>query len=367
MDKVLWCAMISTSKAPLVVLLLSGFVNVVLIIGIFVNTFRFRNVAGACPDYSLKIMVMEEERLGVSSYPKEASAFLSHVVIMLHESSTELSQVFKQLSYWKKYPPCLHNGYPTSWSKAHVTLTIYLDKVPSKKFAETIVNIYEDLPPSVRCCFSSMEIRQAGVGTPTILPIGALEQETHERLSGTERDFYTRFITNQMGLLDPSHVLLLTPDCIPIQANWLNLMDYQTRIPIERFWIKGSLFRGDEKIPHIPRDLIALNRVAIYNFSDESLGIFYSEVVRPFLAERLPKEDSLKPVEYDWPAYFFSDFQHYNWTRMMVSLFRLTDVIQDLTDCNIDLAKLQHDSPDTLIVKGVAPDMETDHIPSEYL
>jgi hypothetical protein len=244
-----------------------------------------------------------------------------------------------------------------------VKLVVYFDRLPSSAVAQAVVDLYDDLPRAVKSCFAAFEMRHANLQLDlgdhaSLMANSTTASMALEQLAISERDMFSKLFSNEIGLDSPSHILLLTPDTIPVQANWLNLMDYQSRVPIERFWIKGSLFRGTTTFQRDVRDLPSMSRVALYNIGDDSFGKFYSEIVRPYVAEYLlPRENRLKPIESDWTNYFFRG-EHYDWSRSMASLFRATEAIQDLSGCPVDLAKIQHDSPDTLIVKGIAPDLQ---------
>lgn len=348
----------TVNVCSLIVLVVSGIINISLFGVLLARSFRFWDASG-CPHQSLVSAAQAESQRSAPELQSDPTAYLSHVVVALHESGAELRTLDRTFAYWRRYPPCVHNSYPTNWSEAHVQLTFYIDTAPSDLFARTLVDMYNELPRSVRSCFASMEVRQGGVEPPqyAAVPGGNVTFTSDEllRFANAERDCFANLLTNKIELVDPSHILLLTSDSFPIQSNWLNLMDYETRVPVERFWIKGSLFRGptDRRFSD-QRDLMAFSRTALYNLKDASFPAFYTDVVRPFVAA-----DGLalkKPFEYDWTHCLFQ-MEHYNWTRIVANMFRPTDAIQDYSECEVDVARLQTDSPDTLIVKGRAPDL----------
>ena len=355
---VLRCSPKLLNFTSLALLLASGIANVALFI---VLTVRFFKPQG-CHDFSLQAQVEEDAKMlnNQLAFPIDNSSYLSHVVMAMHESGPELKSLMKSLAYWKRYPPCTHNGYPTNWAKAHATMVFLFDRPPSQQFAQAVSELYYDLPAAARSCFASMEMRHAGVSNST-------STSNLESLANAERDLFSAFLSNSIGLESPSHALLLTPDTTPVQANWLNLMDYETRVPVERFWMKGSLYRGPASAsshsPEDPRALITMSKVAIYNIGDPAFGKFYLDVVRPFVVslagtstDAHEKAVIRMPVEHDFTNYLFQ-FGHYRWARMMVALFRPTEAIQDYSGAPINVQKIQHDSPDTLLVKGQAPDL----------
>lgn len=361
---VLRCSPKLLNLSSLALLLASSIVNISLFI---VLTVRFFKPQG-CHEYSLQTQVEEDAKMlnNQQVYPADHSAYLSHVVMALHESGPELKSLLKTLAYWKRYPPCTHNGYPTNWAKAHATMVFLLDQPPSQQFAEAVAELYYDLPAAARSCFAGMEMRHAGVKSSNSTTNANLEE-----LANGERDLFSAFVTNSIGLEEPSYALFLTPDTIPVQANWLNLMDYETRIPVERFWMKGSIYRGppasSSHNPDDPRSLITMSKVALYNIGDPAFGKFYIDVVRPFIVSLAttssdPSEKAVirMPVEHDFTNYLFQ-FGHYRWARMMVALFRPTDAIQDYSGAPINVQKIQNDSPDTLMVKGQAPELTSSH------
>lgn len=342
-----------------VLLVLSLLVNVVLL-GVIVCRFViYHATSSGCPATSLQQILQAESKL-TASYPYE-TGHLSHLVLVMHESGRELEKLAKGLQVWRHHPPCLHSSYPTSWAAAHVNLAVCLDSPPTEAFAKAVQKLYDDLPKAVRSCFASFEIRHAGLNTTyaSVSESNPYLVEDIRKLAQDERAFLSAFLANRIGLKDPSYALLLTPDTIPVQSNWLNLLDYETRIPVERFWIKGSLFRGNMTGKLIDyRDRIAFNRVALYNLGDPALSSFYETAVRPFIA-KLPDEEQLKPWEFDWSNYLFR-LEHYDWVRVLASMLRPTDAIQDHTGCAVDLGRLRHESPDTLLVRlGEIPDLVT--------
>lgn len=350
--------------ASVVTLVLTGLANVSLFLFMAIRFFS----RPVCQEHSLQKQVQEDARMlsGQRAFPIDSTAYLSHVVMAIHESGAELKSLIKAFQYWKRYPPCTHNGYPTNWAQAHVKMVYLMDRVPSEPFAKALTELYYDLPRAVRSCFAGLEIRQSGLDSST----NSTRIDDLSGLAKEERDMFEALFTNKIQLDSPSHVLLLTPDTVPLQANWMNLMDYETRVPVERFWIKGSIYRGpaDKSTHQDSRSLLTMNKVALYNIGDPAFGKFYSDVARPFIQslhsdpDPISRTFPLMPVEHDFTNYLFQ-FQHYRWTRMMVALFRPTDAIQDYTGAKIDVAKIQHDSPDTLIVRGIAPDLPPLHVP----
>jgi hypothetical protein len=328
------------------ILLASMISNVVLLGVIFGRLFYYQSEQ-SCPVTPLQRVLQEEAKVS-ASYPFE-QAHLSHLVIALHESGAELGNLAKAFAFWQRFPPCLFNSYPTNWSEAHVTLVMALDGEPTKAFANGLLDLYYGLPKAVRSCFAGIEIRHAGIDTS-----GRKYNETVvediKQLAKDERAFLSAFLGNRIDLKDPSHALLMTSDTIPIQSNWLNLLDYETRTPVERFWIKGSLYRGNATRKNADfKDALALNRVALYNIGDPALSSFYETAVRPYIAV-LPPHQQMKPWEADWSNYLFVG-EHYAWNRALASIFRPTDAIQDHTGCAVDIAKINIDSPDTVLLR----------------
>ncbi len=344
----------SVDKASLIVLILSGLANAALAVLFIVNLLAFYGRRDCGHEYSIEASVKEDAALASHVFPVDSTQHLSEVIMVLHESSgVELINLKKSLEYWQKYPPCVHNGYPTNWANAHCKMVFLFDAVPSLEVGQAVAQMYYDLPRAVRSCFKSMEIRHANVPPP---PLTNGTVSDISKLAEAERNLFTKIFTNEIGLSNPSYSLLLTSDTMPVQANWLNLFDYETRVPNERFWIKSSLYRGPIDSRQVSQQSLAtMSKVGLYNLGDPAFGTFYTSAVRPFVEDVLPASARHKPVEWDWINYLFQ-FEHYSWARMMASLFRPTDSIQDYSGAAIDLERLQHEHPDTLLVKGQFPE-----------
>lgn len=323
-----------------------------------------REIGSKCPNTKLAKLKRQQEleRLLDVTYPDDTGK-LSHVVIPLMNRVEELSQLEEALKHWTKNPPCLHNSYPSNWSEAFVTLVFLLESSPSREFTDELTAIYNKLPTSARACFASIEVRHAGLEHVSVEALQrakrlAKQEETVDPTAATERSMFAKLLNNNLDLKDPRYVLLYGIDTIPVQPNWLNYIDYETRPPIERFWVKGSIFRGSP-VPEgylkgiseaTISNIIHMSRTAIYNVGDPTLGHFYVKVVLPWL-ESEPLWTRNSAPNYDIPRFLFRR-AHYAFSREMAVFFRFTNVIQDHSGCTFSAEEMITAEPATVLVTG---------------
>lgn len=294
-----------------------------------------------------------EKTLNIA-YPGEQGK-LSHLLVPMAALSSNLEMgIPKMFAQWIERPPCLRDSTPTNWTNAHVTLTFYLEsRTTDDLFTEKLQRLYNDLPKAIRACFGRMEIRHAGLTKDNSVTTGIA--------LANQRAMFKMFVTNQISLQNPSYVMWMggvEENVIPIQSDWLNLLDYECRPPIEKFWIKGSLFRGPKLDPAILEtgrtDRLHLNRNALYNIGDLGFGEFYLERILPFILKKKGIAGiSLEkmPFESDIPRYLF-DLANYEISREYMSLFRPSNFIQNYGGQKFKIDEILDKEPETFMIVG---------------
>ena len=145
----------------------------------------------------------------------------------------------------------------------------------------------------------------------------------------------------------------MEPDMRPIQSNWLTKVQLACAWPVEPFWVKGSIFRGDyytiQKTDYLP-NLYHINGNAVYNLGQpEEYKNFYFNQMRPYVIKRWG--DSLNAYDTDvWDFLYFRD--NYDKARHILSKFVYTDLIHNMWKTNYSVSDHVKKHPDTFLVHG---------------
>lgn len=323
-------------------------------------------------------VVVASTQPDIDGLPRFTGA-LSHLILEVGgegDEKGELARISKLFSYWRRHPPCLMGSYPSSWTHAQVTLSMLLPRSPTPSFAEHLKELFEALPVTIKACFHSFEIRHAGLtktSPPSVegveakaakdgdvppsnnstLPLNqTLIQEIH-----TSRALFSSLLSNRIKLEAPNHALYLSPDCVPIQPNWLNLVDYQARPPNEPYWMRGSSFRGQraEWVRNLP-SFAHISRYAIYNLASPHFRDWYLSRVAPYL------EDADIP-QYDFGRWemdifhYLADLDVSQDFKYVSSRFRYTNVIVNAWNTTVDGPAVLRREPEVAIICGIVPDL----------
>lgn len=287
---------------------------------------------------------------------------LSHVILEINDASdetsreAELARIKKLFAYWQKYPPCLLASYPTSWTFTQITLTMLLRRKPSEAFSQSLRESFNSLPLTVRACFRSFEIRHADIAPSAedSAKIG-LEREREEG-----RELFASLMSNKIGLEAANHAIYIAPDCVPIQPNWINLLDYRTRPPNEPFWMLGSIFRGQrgQWVKNLA-SFINIGRYAIYNLASPEFRNWYLKAVKKYTEEiPVPQYDfgrwEMDIFHYIADLAVSTDFQFTS------PKFRYTNTVLNQWNMTINVAAILEKEPDVALVCGIVPDMTQD-------
>jgi hypothetical protein len=274
---------------------------------------------------------------------------LSHVILKVDDSLRDQNELRKVFTYWAKYPPCLLASNPTSWTFTQVTLSLLLPGSPSNETTTALRNLFNELPVTVRACFKSFEIRQAGI--PIETPVDELKDS---------RALFSALISNRIKLESPNYVFLMDTTCVPIQSNWLNHIDARTRPPNEPYWMMGSVYRGFRD-PSWPKDVASfahIGRHAIYNLADSSFAEWYLQRVKKYI-ERTPLPNYLFGR---WDMDIFSYIADLGYTfdfQSTSAKMHYTNTILNQWNIAINRAEIISQDPDVAIVCGIVPPLTT--------
>lgn len=338
-------------------------------------------------------VAVESTQSDLDGLPRFTGA-LSHLILEVggggdeEQEQAELARISKLFSYWRRHPPCLMGSYPSSWTHAQVTLCMLLPRSPAPSFAAHLKGLFEALPTTIKACFHSFEIRHAGLAKtspPSVEQVGAKAS-----IAGTEaekaaaaaaaappssnattlspnqtliqeiqasRALFSSLLSNRIKLEAPNHALYLSPDCVPIQPNWLNLVDYQTRPPNEPYWMRGSIFRGQraEWVRNLP-SFAHIGRYAIYNLASPYFRDWYLTRVVHYVEDAdIPQYDfgrwEMDIFHYLADLNISHDFQYVS------SHFRYTNVIVNAWNTTVDGPAVLKREPEVAIVCGIIPDL----------
>jgi hypothetical protein len=109
--------------------------------------------------------------------------------------------------------------------------------------------------------------------------------------SGPNNQF---FMTIEKFSADYPYIFMMETDCFPVKANWLQRAA-EIANNSERFWIKGSLYRGNSPIMKSQQDHI--NGNALYASGDRDFQCFIREVWKPFVLKNTKEVD--RTLAYD--------------------------------------------------------------------
>jgi len=207
----------------------------------------------------------------VSSLPGYHTLTLTHYVMAFWVHQLDRAEL--HLKFWKKFPPCI----PSKNRGPQPEFVIYVQLLPSLN--DSLAKIDQSLRPLYDAangsqCFSGYSLRY-----------------THN--IGDEDSYYTgarrsleKIFENDAGVLqptplkNPSYVLYLEPDSIPIRPEWLTAWGALCVWPQPQFWIKGSFYRGG---PWGITNPWHINGNALYNVADVNFKNFWFQDLIPYI------------------------------------------------------------------------------------
>jgi hypothetical protein len=242
---------------------------------------------------------------------------LTHVFMSFIPKQKKM--VLKLLSYWKKYPPCLPGS---TFEKPVVTFLVSTSKeVDSNLKIDVLARMNE-----IKSCFKKIEWEEVKLSPEDDFhPKGPRLVFEHMLRKGREPGY--------------DYIMLMEPDVFPIRENWLFQLVSIVSLPIESFWVKGSIYRGKVKIP------VCINGAALYRIGDSEFISFYFNKLRKFV-ERF-NNDSKWGYDADFFEYFAANRLEYG---KIAHKFQFSDFIQNRGHEAISVAKILEESPHTFLV-----------------
>lgn len=276
---------------------------------------------------------------------------LSHVVVEVPgEHENYASRLQRMFRWWQEHLPCEWDSYPSNWARPQVTLTLLLRTPFQPDQVASLCSVLESLPHSVSACFSAIEVRHA-----------ALSRRSSDSLPARvaqDRELFSALLANSIHLDRPSHVLYLSPDCRPLQADWLNRLDQLTRAPCEPFWMSGSIYRGVRPAIGWPRTLASYLHIgrygALYNLGDERFLRWHQDRVLAYVATA---NQTVLPLyeggrwEMDIAHYIFDLAVSFDY-KLVGSKFRLHNLVLNYWNNTVDLAAIRKQDPEAVMVLG---------------
>lgn len=305
------------------------------------------------PSRSVKVMASSTD---ASAAPTEGlprfHGRLSHVVIEVPDEHEDYRSRLRQMfHWWQEHPPCEWSSHPSSWAKPQATLTLLLRTPPSPGQAVYLRSALESLPRPVSACFVATEVRHAALSRR---PSDSLPARVAQ-----DRELFLALLANSIQLERPSHVLYLSPECRPLQTDWLNRLDRLTRAPCEPFWMSGSIYRGARSAAGWPQTLASYLHIgrygALYNLDDGRFLRWYQGHLPAYVATAnqtvLPFYEGGR-WEMDIAHYIFDLAASFDY-KLVNSKFRLHNLFLDYWNTTVDLGAIRRQDPEAVMVLGV--------------
>lgn len=255
---------------------------------------------------------------------------ITDVVIPLTEK--ELKSLEELLTLWIEYPPCR----PQSNYGHNITLTFSLAGFYNPTLQSTLLEMMTKLPSEVTQCFRQVKVHFCN-----------LSGRDDEYFSGS-RNMFEQLLLGQVGSTNPEYVFLMETDLLPIRKYWLTALDLSIRPPVEQFWIKGMIYRGNQKVVRVTAgNAMHINGNAIYNVQDRQFIDFYFSVVAPNVVE--------SPIHYGYDAdfnlYLFEPGR-FETSRKVAHKFQYTNLMWNSWHTNYTRATMLRDNPTLFLIHG---------------
>ncbi len=241
---------------------------------------------------------------------------LTHIVMPFHPKQHRA--VIANFGAWTSFPPCREGD-----RKGAYTLLLFISSSPEKKdralgtsgggLKESLVEAFHRVPVTARWCIKE-----------PLVVYGNLSGSADDYYNGSRNQF-EHFLAESLPTEGAQYVFYMEPDCLPVHAGWLAMLNDLCTPPNPPFWIKGSIFRGEtaKMVTRWPYYLFHINGNAIYNLAS-TFPQFYFAVVRPYIRQYYEEH------AYDTDIFkFLLDPANYNVARRVAHLFQFTNVIQN--------------------------------------
>lgn len=277
------------------------------------------------------------------TYPGHHATRLTHIIMPFHTS--QLGRLEANLRTWGEMTPCSLPGSKSS-PNAPYHLVLYSSADARKRqvvleLESKLEQIIASMAGDAMGCFASYEFQHANLSGPS---------DTYYR--GT-RLMIEKLILNKLRLQNPAqYVFYMEPDCIPIRPNWLNALDTSVRWPQAVFWMRGSIYRGNNKgvyaTRHAPQ-VFHINGNAVFNLADRRFRSFYVKHFRPYVNS----VSKTRERSFDTEFYrYMHDIDNVMVTRTIIHRFQYSEIVQNFWRSSFSMAKMKNDFPDTYFIHG---------------
>lgn len=281
----------------------------------------------------------------VDHFPGHHALRLTHLVIPFHIS--HVGRVETLLKSWKDYLPCSRESDQTQAQPAAPFHLVFYSSTDVRK-REKIVEIeqrvqdaLQNLTTPVLRCFQSFEFHHANLSGPS-----------DKYYRGTKLMIEKLLLGKVKLSVQPQYIYYMEPDVQPIRSNWLNALDAAVRWPNAQFWMKGSLYRGNNKgvySTRYPPQYYHINGCSLYNLADRAFRSFYVKHYRPFVQEA----SKVKERSYDTEFFrFMHSLDQVEVARNAFHRFVYSDVVQNYWRSSYSVSKIRAEHPNTFLVHG---------------
>lgn len=205
---------------------------------------------------------------------------LKEVIYVVDEDDAGLARLAKSLKVWNQFPPC----FLDIRSENLINLSFL---VANRKNEAAILSMFSQLSSSVKSCFASVNFITSKAAASPSTSTSAPDSELYERMEKSRLQFSELLDYAGKQRRAAFHSLVLTPDCQPIQANWLNFVNGLTDAAVEPYWLLGSAYQGQMEIP--PAHLAQLGRLStagLYDLGNFELRAFWRQKVVPWTRQQ---------------------------------------------------------------------------------
>ncbi|MGF1539104.1 MAG: hypothetical protein ACFCU5_01425 [Pleurocapsa sp.] len=267
---------------------------------------------------------------------------------------SELNRILANFKLWNHsaYLPCVHPPERTS-----VNLHFVFNGLPDEDIEAQIIDAYHQAE-SVAKCFHAIKFSYCQLTGLDDLYCRSYKGKVGDwgYKSGPNKQFFQiidRFTD------DYPYIFVMESDCFPLKANWLQRAIAITNSP-EKFWVKGSIYRGNSPIAEFQQNHI--NGNAFYATGDRDFRRFVREIWQPFVLENTKNIDPKLSYDCAIARYFNraksaeNNLEWLHWQNY-AHLFTYTNFIQNhggtkeaQGEAEITLQQIVKYSPDTYIV-----------------
>lgn len=240
-------------------------------------------------------------------------------VIVMPFHKRQLKKLLFNLESWKTFPP-------TSKESKNVELVIYNSGLVDVDLEKEIMNFFKD-NPKISNYFTNISVQFA-----------LLRGIKDSYYRGTRAMFESLLLRgNTLKYSNPNvnYVFYMEPDCLPIKAHWLDVINDEIKATGGDFWMIGSKYEGEIRWFGLKTDdfLNHLNGNSIYNIGSQEFQQFYRQEILPIYpkAELVPYDLKISQVLYANNSALLHKFgDKFKSTRVIVNTGGATHLLSNI-------------------------------------